>query len=168
MNKHILLASVVLSLSSFSALADKATVDALVAAKVPLTDAQKAELTAQGCTDAASCSALVESVAQLAASFQGNDAMVVAVISAFSKVHPEQASAALTRTIALAPSTAVALAALQLELTPAAAGNATQTAGLTAPANAFANNNTQFNSFGAGGGGGGAPAPISSSPSSPL
>ena len=126
MKKTILAAIVVLSMVHVSADADHATVDGLVAAKVPLTDAQKTELTAQSCPDKfsnkASCDALVEAVAKVAAGLQGNEAAVAAVHNAFAKVHPALAAAAIDRTVALAPSTAVTLAALQLEANPTAAG----------------------------------------------
>lgn len=163
MKKTVMVVATLVATVSMSAFADKATVDALVAAKVPLTDAQKAELTAQGCTDAASCNALTEAVAKVAAGLQGNDAAVTAVHTAFAKVHPAQAAAAIERTIALAPATAVTLAALQLDATPTAAGPlGVAQAAITAPASVFTALNNAAGSFTGFSGGG---SPVSSSPS---
>lgn len=122
MKKILLTVAVALASTHFSAHADQATLNALVEAKVVLTDAQKAEVLAQSCTDAASCNALVETVAKIAASQAGNDAAVTAVHTAFAKVHPAQSAAAIDRTVALAPATAVTLAVLQLETQATAAG----------------------------------------------
>lgn len=122
MKSRIMVSLFALSVMATSAHADQATLNALVEAKVVLTDAQKAEVLAQGCTDAASCNALVETVAKIAASQAGNDAAVTAVHTAFAKVHPAQSAAAIDRTVALAPATAVTLAAVQLETQATAAG----------------------------------------------
>lgn len=122
MKSRIMVSLFALSVMATAAHADQATLNALVEAKVVLTDAQKAEVLAQGCTDAASCNALVETVAKIAASQAGNDAAVTAVHTAFAKVHPAQSAAAIDRTVALAPATAVTLAAVQLDTQATAAG----------------------------------------------
>lgn len=128
MKIQVLTGALLLSLLAGTAHADQATLNALVEAKVVLTDAQKAEVLAQGCTDAASCNALVETVAKIAASQAGNDAAVTAVHTAFAKVHPAQSAAAIDRTVALAPATAVTLAAVQLDTQATAAGPANNAA----------------------------------------
>lgn len=122
MKNRIMLSLFSLSVMATAAHADQATLSALIEAKVVLTDAQKAEVLAQSCTDGASCNALVETVAKIAASQAGNDAAVTAIHTAFAKVHPAQSAAAIDRTVALAPATAVTLAAVQLDTQATAAG----------------------------------------------
>ena len=125
MKKFIIAAGVSFSLLTGVAKADQATLDALNAANVTLTPEQVAEVAAQSCTDDASCQALAELVAQIAASYEGNDQQVMAILAAFSQAHPAYAALAVERTMVLAPNTAVFLAAMLIELDPAATGVAT-------------------------------------------
>lgn len=135
MKLKTLAAAITLGLASSMAHADQATIDAFNEAGVVLTEEQSALLAASSCTDEASCNALSELVSDIAASSE-SDAAIEAAIVAFSQAHPEQAEAAIEKTIAKSPTAAIALAAVAIELAPAAAG----APGLATAAQAASNN----------------------------
>lgn len=124
MKKTVIALSLAMAFGATAVKADEATLAAFNAAGIQLNDEQIAQISSQSCSDEASCNQLTEVVAQIAASFEGNDEAVTAIVTAFANTYPQMADSLVTNVIALAPATAITLAELAVELAPTAAGPA--------------------------------------------
>jgi hypothetical protein len=122
MKKTVIALSIAMAFGITAAKADDATLAAFSAAGIQLSDEQVAQIASQSCSDDSSCNQLADVVAQIAASFEGNDEAVNAVVTAFASTYPQMADSLVTKVIAIAPATAISLAELAVEAAPTAAG----------------------------------------------
>lgn len=120
-------------LSISQASADQATLDAIEAAGVELTQEQLEAFPKNNCKITKEmiekdeipegCQSLVDAVAALIADFSANDAAVEAIIRAASGVHPDLTQAFGDAAITTAPGQVALIAGLMVELAPTAAGD---------------------------------------------
>ncbi|GKT11819.1 MAG: hypothetical protein ISEC1_P0792 [Thiomicrorhabdus sp.] len=122
MRKMITTIALIAGVMSMSASADQATLDALQANGVSLTETQANEVAAISCDAGSTCTELVDKVAELVAANSEDDAAVINVLAAAAKAHPVLAAQFGDAAMIAAPGAIATIAAAMINIAPTAAG----------------------------------------------
>lgn len=150
--KMIVAVALTAGMMSVSVSADEATLKALEAQGVVLTESQANDIASVSCESGSKCTELVNKVAELVAANSEDDGVVANILAAAAKAHPALAMSFGDAAIKAAPDAAATIAAIMIETAPAAAGPATAGPG---PATA----GSSFSAIPAPPGGGGSSSP---------